>query len=388
MTDADHTTETGDAAGAWLRRPRDPERPEHAAPQGDEAGLPAAVEELPPEAEPAPPEPPAPSPVAEKPVPKRRPRSPKQRAAKASAPRGGRPSRAKVVAHLTPAERAAQGKAARAEVGRSVHGEWSSPANRRDPVDLLEAQVGTRVQELVPIRYGRMLVSPFTFFRGAAAVMASDLSVLPRTGLQVQLCGDAHLSNFGVYAASDRRLVFDINDFDETLPGPFEWDLKRLVASFAIAGRDHGFDAKQRHAINRAVARAYRAAMTDFAGMGTLAVWYARIDVDEVVQLFQQQSSKKQAVRIDRDVAKARTKDSLAAFAKLTHLVDGEPRIAGDPPLITLPLARSHSCTVLSRGHDPDCLAAGPAVDLEMLAEQAARSRPAGPSRARSPPPT
>ena len=142
--------------------------------------------------------------------------------------------------HLTPAERAAQGKAARAEVGRSVHGEWSSPANRPDPVDLLEAQAGTRVQELVPIRYGRMLVSPFTFFRGAASVMASDLSGVPRTGLQVQLCGDAHLSNFGVYAASDRRLVFDINDFDETLPGPFEWDLKRLVASFAIAGRDRG----------------------------------------------------------------------------------------------------------------------------------------------------
>jgi uncharacterized protein (DUF2252 family) len=239
-----------------------------------------------------------------------------------------------VVPHLTPAERAARGKAARAEVGRSAHGEWSSPANRPDPVELLEAQAGTRVQELVPIRYGRMLVSPFTFFRGAAAVMASDLSGVPRTGLQVQLCGDAHLSNFGAYAASDRRLVFDINDFDETLPGPFEWDLKRLVASFAIAGRDRGFDADQREVINRAVTRAYRTAMTDFAGMGTLAVWYARIDVDEIVRVFQQQSSKKQAVRVDRNVAKARTKDSLAAFAKLTHLVDGEPRIAGDPPLI------------------------------------------------------
>ena len=236
--------------------------------------------------------------------------------------------------HLTPDERAAQGKAARAEVGRSVHGEWASPANRRDPVDLLEAQAGTRVQELVPIRYGRMLVSPFTFFRGAASVMASDLSGVPRTGLQVQLCGDAHLSNFGVYAASDRRLVFDVNDFDETLPGPFEWDLKRLVASFAIAGRDRGFDAKQRDAINRAVTRAYRTAMKDFAGMGTLAVWYARIDVEQIVELFQQQASKKQSAQIDRDLAKARSKDSLAAFAKLTHLVDGELRIVSDPPLI------------------------------------------------------
>jgi uncharacterized protein (DUF2252 family) len=238
------------------------------------------------------------------------------------------------VPHLTPAERAARGRAERAEVGRSVHGEWQSPPNRPDPVDLLEEQAATRVLELVPIRYGRMLVSPFTFFRGAAYVMASDLAGLPRTRLDVQLCGDAHLSNFGAYAAPDRRLVFSVNDFDETLPGPFEWDLKRLVASFAVAGRYRGFGAKQRRTINRAVISAYRAAMTDFAGMDTLALWYARVDVEQIVQLFSRQASTKQMKQLDRDVAKARTKDSLKAFAKLTHLVDGEPRIAGDPPLI------------------------------------------------------
>ena len=148
------------------------------------------------------------------------------------------------VEHFTPAERAARGKAARAEVPRRAHAEWEPPPHRPDPVELLEEQAQTRVPELVPIRYGRMLVSPFTFYRGAAYLMASDLSGGPRSGLHAQLCGDAHLSNFGVFAAPDRRLVFGINDFDETLPGPFEWDVKRLVASFAVAGRDRGFDAQ------------------------------------------------------------------------------------------------------------------------------------------------
>ena len=143
--------------------------------------------------------------------------------------------------HLSVGERAARGKAERAEVPRSAHGEWSAPSARRDPVELLEEQAASRVPELVPIRYGRMLVSPFTFYRGAAYLMAADLADSQRTGLRVQLCGDAHLSNFGAFAAPDRRIVFDVNDFDETLPGPFEWDLKRLVASFAVAGRDLGF---------------------------------------------------------------------------------------------------------------------------------------------------
>ena len=150
---------------------------------------------------------------------------------------------------------------------------------------LLEAQAVSRVQDLVPLRYGRMLVSPFTFFRGAAYLMASDLAGIPHTGLTVQLCGDAHLSNFGTFAAPDRRLVFGLNDFDETLPGPFEWDVKRLVASFAVAGRDRGFDTKQRESVNLAVVRSYRTAMQDLAQMKKLDVWYARLDVDEIEQL-------------------------------------------------------------------------------------------------------
>ena len=249
MTDDDHTSETADAAADSIHGPREPEQPEDASPHGDDAGPAPAGEESPPEAEPAAAEPPAPAAperVAESTRRARAPRSPRKPAAKTSPPRRGRPSRAKVVPHLTPAERAARGKAARAEVGRSVHGEWASPANRRDPVDLLEAQASTRVQELVPIRYGRMLVSPFTFFRGAASVMASDLSGGPRTGLEVQLCGDAHLSNFGVYAASDRRLVFDINDFDETLPGPFSGtrgnDLLNAAIDEAITRKPKGHD--------------------------------------------------------------------------------------------------------------------------------------------------
>jgi uncharacterized protein (DUF2252 family) len=231
-------------------------------------------------------------------------------------------------------ERTAEGKAARREVGRSALGDWASPSNRRDPVERLEQQAATRVQELVPVRYGRMLVSPFTFFRGAASLMASDLAGVPRTGLQVQLCGDAHLSNFGFYAAPDRRLVFGVNDFDETLPGPFEWDLARLVASFAVAGRDRGFDAKQRRATNLTVTRAYRAAMKSFADMDILSEWYARIDVEDVAQSIAHQASKKQMKQVDTFLAKTRTKDSLKAFGKLTHLVDGEPRITSDPPLI------------------------------------------------------
>ena len=245
-----------------------------------------------------------------------------------------RSSKPKRVPHLTVAERAALGKAARAIAPRAGHGEWEPGADRRDPVELLEEQAASRVPELVPIRYGRMLVSPFTFFRGAAYPMAADLAGAPRTGLEVQLCGDAHLSNFGVFGAPDRRLVFSINDFDETLPGPFEWDVKRLVASFAVAGRDRGFDATQRQSINRAVTRAYREAMRSFAAMSNLDLWYARLDVEEIAALAAHQATGKQLKRFDRNMAKARSKDSLKAFAKLTTVVDGEPRIASDAPLI------------------------------------------------------
>ena len=238
------------------------------------------------------------------------------------------------VPHLSLRERAARGKAERAEVPRSVHGEWSVPSGRRDPVELLEEQAASRVPELVPIRYGRMLVSPFTFYRGAAYLMAADLAGAQKTGLRVQLCGDAHLSNFGGFASPDRRLVFDVNDFDETLPGPFEWDLKRLVASFAVAGRDLGLSVKQRRGVNLAVTRAYREAMQSLASMKTFYLWYSRVDAEALLAQFQSAASAKRRKLMERNLAKTRAKDSLRAFAKLTTIVDGEPRIISDPPLI------------------------------------------------------
>src|SRR4051812_38264905 len=240
----------------------------------------------------------------------------------------------KAVPHPTPEERAATGKAARTVAPRSAHAEWEPAADRRDPVELLEEQAASRVPELVPLRYGRMLVSAFTFYRGAAYPMAADLASEPRTGLEVQLCGDAHLSNFGAYSAPDRRLVFSINDFDETLAGPFEWDVKRLAASFAVAGRDRGFDAKQRQTVSVAVGRSYRQAMCDFAQMRALDLWYARIDVEDLAKQWATQATAKQRKRFDRNVAKARSKDSMRAFARLTEHVDGHRRVISDPPLI------------------------------------------------------
>ena len=238
------------------------------------------------------------------------------------------------VSHRSLGERAALGKAARAKVPRNVHGEWFAPPGRRDPVEMLEAQAATRVRELVPIRYGRMEVSPFTFYRGAAYLMAADLERSPRTGLDVQLCGDAHLSNFGGFAAPDRRLVFDVNDFDETLPGPFEWDLKRLVASFAVAGRDLGFHADQRRAVNLDVARSYREAMRELASMKTFDLWYSRVDAAALLSEFSASASAKRRKVMEKNLAKTRAKDSLRAFNKLTTIVNGEPRIVSDPPLI------------------------------------------------------
>jgi uncharacterized protein (DUF2252 family) len=246
----------------------------------------------------------------------------------------GAPPPAPTVAHFTVAERAARGKAARAEIPRSAHASWEPSPARPDPIDLLEQQAESRVLELVPIRYGRMLVSPFTFYRGAAYIMASDLSGLPRTGLHAQLCGDCHLSNFGIYAAPDRRIVFDMNDFDETLPGPFEWDLKRLAASFAVAGRDRNFDDKERETINLALSRSYREAVAEFGAMRTMDLWYSRLDVDEAFGAYANRVSQKALARYEKNLAKARTKDSLTAFSKLTQMVDGEPRIIANPPLI------------------------------------------------------
>jgi uncharacterized protein (DUF2252 family) len=239
-----------------------------------------------------------------------------------------------VKAQRTTADRVEQGRAVRSSVPRSSLADWAPAPGRRDPVELLEEQALTRVEELVPIRHGRMLVSPFTFYRGGAFLMAADLDASPRTGLTVQLCGDAHLSNFGAYAAPDRRLVFSVNDFDETLPGPFEWDVKRLVASFAVAGRDRAFNARQRKAINKAVGRAYRESMREFAALGKLDLWYARIDVDDISERIAVEASPKEVRRYERNVAKTRSKDSLKAFGKLTEMVDGQARIVGDPPLI------------------------------------------------------
>ena len=202
-----------------------------------------------------------------------------------------RTTRPKAVFHLTVDERVARGKAARAEVPRSRHAEFEAPEDRADPIDLLEAQAQTRVPELVPIRYGRMLVSSFTFYRGAAKLMAHDLAGTPRSGLNVQCCGDAHLSNFGVFASPERRLVFDINDFDETLPGPWEWDVKRLAASMIIAARDNGFGAKDQDRVVLDTVGEYRDAMRNFAGMENLAVWYAHMEIDSVLGSSQLRSS-------------------------------------------------------------------------------------------------
>jgi uncharacterized protein (DUF2252 family) len=199
-----------------------------------------------------------------------------------------------------------------------------------------------------------MLVSPFTFYRGAAGLMAHDLAGTPRTGLKAQLCGDAHLSNFGGFASPSRDLVFDLNDFDETHPGPFEWDVKRLAASFEIAGRDRGFDDSVRRSAVLTAVRAYREAMRGFAAMNNLGVWYSRLDVSDMLADLRAQKDKKQAKALERGVAKARTKDSMKAFAKLTHVVDGEPRIISDPPLI-VPIAELAG----EAGRDPDEITAG-----------------------------
>ena len=235
---------------------------------------------------------------------------------------------------MTPADRAARGKAARAEVPRDSHAAFEPPPDRPDPIGLLEQQAKTRVPELVPVRWGRMSVSPFTYFRGAALPMASDLAVTPVSGLAVQACGDAHLSNFGIFGSAERRLVFDVNDFDETLPGPWEWDVKRLAASLEVAARGNGFSGKQRREIILAAVGRYRQAMRDFAGMTNLDVWYAHVDVDQLRAQFEPQLKARQRKVVDKGLATARTRDSMQAVAKLTRTVDGRPRIISDPPLL------------------------------------------------------
>jgi uncharacterized protein (DUF2252 family) len=234
-------------------------------------------------------------------------------------------------ARLTVAERQELGRSKRDVLPRSSLGEYAPAADRPDPVALLESQATSRIVELVPIRYGRMLASPFAFYRGAALIMASDLATSPHTSLEAQLCGDAHLSNFGLFASPERSLVFDINDFDETLPGPWEWDVKRLVASMAVAGRGNGFDAAGRERVVRAAAQGYRRQMNALAAMRELDVWYAHTSVDERLEASVNPTFKRQ---IRRTAAKARTRDNLQANAKLTRVVGGRRRLASDPPLL------------------------------------------------------
>jgi len=227
----------------------------------------------------------------------------------------------------------AAGKAARQLASLESHRDFSAAASR-DPVGLLLGQAKSRVPELVPVRHGRMLVSPFAYYRGAALPMAADLAGMRSSGLRVQLCGDAHLSNFGAFASPERRLVFDLNDFDETLPGPFEWDVKRLVASMAVAGRDTGLGTKKRRRVGLATAAAYRTAMREFAAMSILNVWYARFDVEDALARLKSDMPKKAVRRAKTQMAKARTRDSTQALAKLTTIKDGRREIISDPPLI------------------------------------------------------
>ena len=238
------------------------------------------------------------------------------------------------VPHLTVEQRIARGKAARAEVPRSSHAEFKPSDDRPDPLDLLEEQATDRVPELVPIRYGRMLVSPFTFYRGAALVMAADLASTPTSGLRVQACGDAHLSNFGIFGSPERRLMFDVNDFDETLPGPWEWDVKRLSASLEIAGRNNGFTDAERHRVVLAGARQYRTSIAEYAAMPNLQVWYSHLGIEAEFRKVQSQIDRKRTKAFEKDFAKARARDNVQAFTKLTDEENGEPRIVSNPPLI------------------------------------------------------
>ncbi len=241
--------------------------------------------------------------------------------------------------HLTVDQRIARGRAARGQTPRSSHGQWQPASDRPDPVALLEEQAASRVPELIPIRYGRMLVSPFTFYRGSALIMAADLAATPVSGITVQVCGDAHLSNFGLFGSPERRMLFDINDFDETLPGPWEWDVKRLAASFEVMGRDRGFTPADRRAVVMAGVAEYRDRMRQAAGMRTLDAWYEHLEAGMLLKMVHKEVrvkrvSKDEARVTEEMVAKARTRDSTRVFAKRADEVDGELRIVADPPII------------------------------------------------------
>jgi uncharacterized protein (DUF2252 family) len=249
------------------------------------------------------------------------------------------------VEHPSVEERRAQGKESRERTPPSGHAGWKPAADRPDPVALLEEQNATREPDLVPVRHGRMMVSPFTFYRGAAKIMAADLKDTPTAGLKVQLCGDAHLSNFGVFASPERQLLFDLNDFDETLPGPFEYDVKRMSASFTIAARNNGFSKAEARDATLASVAAYRTTMAEFAEMSTMDIWYAHLSeqqlmaaVDSFVASHKDKAQKKvakgQAKTAKKRAQKAHTRDSLQALSKLGEIVDGRYRIVSQPPII------------------------------------------------------
>ncbi len=228
----------------------------------------------------------------------------------------------------------AKGRAARSKVPRSSHADWHPAPDRRSPIEILDEQDRTRLPDLVPLRHTRMLESPFAFYRGGAAIMAADLEGTPTSGIQVQCSGDAHVANFGGFESPERRMVFSINDFDETLPGPWEWDLKRLAASLVVAARDRGFDdAIARRSVAEATRR-YRTAMRDFAAQRNLDVWYARLDLEGIIGRWGADVSKTDTVRLENVIRKGESKTSLKAFAKLTETVDGTVRIRNDPPLV------------------------------------------------------
>jgi uncharacterized protein (DUF2252 family) len=243
------------------------------------------------------------------------------------------PSAVPEVVRRTVSERALSGRAVRATTPRTSHVTLSVDG-ARDPIAILAEQASSRVPQLVPIRHGRMLESPFAFFRGAAAVMARDLVSTPSAGLRAQLSGDAHLLNFGGYASPERAMVFDLNDFDETLAGPFEWDVKRLAASFEVASRHLDFRIVDRDRAVIGVVRAYRQAIREFATMGDLDVWYARLDADSIIRELRAAHNRKGAAIVRRSSVKARSNDGLRGLAKLTEMVDGQPRIVSDPPLL------------------------------------------------------
>ena len=234
-------------------------------------------------------------------------------------------------------ERLAEGRAERESVPLEAHAEWVAPDDRPDPVGILDKQNVTRVPELVPIRHGRMIVSPFTFYRGSAAIMAWDLACASTTGLRVQCCGDAHLSNFGIFAAPDRDVVFDLNDFDETLPAPFEWDVKRLVASFVVAARGNGHRRRDQRAAARAAAAAYRMTMAKAATMRFLDVWYTRFDAERLIAELDTRADKSAVKAVKKALKKAHTRTSLGSLEKFAERVDGGYRIKQQPPVIVRP---------------------------------------------------